>query len=1308
MKIKQFCLAGLAALAVGQMTSAHSADVARFGVAKGQDYFQTNATTVLTLTNNRPFKFTSFLDGAATDSVQSVSLKLPNTQVRALTNNDGNFEFETGFTNKTSLDAAYGPGSYTYTIIGINDGTNKPALALPADNFPPVPKLANWTDLQAVEADQPLHLSWGAYTNGTTNDFIFVSVATPDGDTVVSTPAWFGPNALNGTNLTAQIPADSLDDGTTYLGSLLFVKRTTLSTNYPGAKGAAGYFRQTDFPLVTLPAPPVNGRIQFAASSFSALENSGTASILLTRSGDAGAVSVDLRTQAGTAQDGQDYQGVNQQINFTNGQTSIAHPLTLNDDFLLNGNRTLTLVLNHPQGGAEIGTRSNAVLIIADNESAAAGRLQFAVLSNSVPEGGKFITLTVNRVGGSTGTVTAEYFAYHYSFGDTARPGLNYLSTNGTLTFGPGITSKTITVPIVNNSIYETNPVFHVALTNPTSGAALGTNSIARVTIINDDFGGAFAFKQSTYATNENAGSFLVTVVRTGGAASGVTVDYATADGSALAGVRYFATNGTLSFGSNELSKTFQVGITNDLIPNGDQNFTVSLSHATGGATVSTNPALNTARLSVIDDESSIAFTNAAYVISEAAGTFTVTAVRSGALFTQVGVDFATADNTALAGRDFRATTGTLAFPPNVKSKTISVTISNNTLVEPDKSFFISLSNPTNGVQLGAITNVSVTITNKDLGGVINFARGSYLVSEAVTNAILSLVRSNGLASGVSVDITPVTGTAVAGLDYSNPVTTVTFNAGETSRKVLVPVINNNVVDSSRTVVFALNNPQGGAAIGTNFGNACQLTITNDDVGGIISFTRTNYSVNENATNVYLSISRTGGKATGVGAFYKTRSGTAVDGPDFAGITNKIFFSVADTNKIITIPILNDTLAEGNETFTISLYDVLGGATLGSATNATVSILDDESSISISNAAVSVSEAAGNVIVTLVRSGALTTTVSVNIATANGSAFAGLDYVATNGMVTFPANISTKTITIPIVNDTIVEETEFFTVAISNPQGGVQLGATTSQEITINDNDLAGTIQFGATSFSGTEGGTAVINVTRTGGLASGISANFVMSGGTATSSVDYTNLSATLTFAAGETNKTILVPIIADALTETTETVNLSLSGPHVGAPATAVLSLADKPDPNAVPIAGPVFMKGMFGSTPFNASSVLANTTSGGGINIVGTFFTGGLSQMIILPNPFALGTVQMDNSGNHGLFNYYGFIGGSARAYTVANGPSAAGTYGTVIFDAIDTVSKRVSGRFTFHCRETTDTVQPNGAFVNVTGSFRTTYN
>jgi hypothetical protein len=194
MKMKQLCIALVCAFNV----AAQAADVTRYLVVKGQDYHQTNATTVISLTNSLPFRFITSVDAATATSITNVTVKTPSAQVLQLTNMDGNYDYEAGTSSKTTLDANFKAGSYAFTINTLNDGTNKPSLTLAADNYPSIPLALNFADLQAVEPEQLLNISWGAYTNGTTNDFIVVDISAMDGSVVASTPFVLETNALNG------------------------------------------------------------------------------------------------------------------------------------------------------------------------------------------------------------------------------------------------------------------------------------------------------------------------------------------------------------------------------------------------------------------------------------------------------------------------------------------------------------------------------------------------------------------------------------------------------------------------------------------------------------------------------------------------------------------------------------------------------------------------------------------------------------------------------------------------------------------------------------------------------------------------------------------------------------------------------------------------------------------------------------------------------------------------------------------------------------------------------------------------------
>ena len=163
------------------------------------------------------------------------------------------------------------------------------------------------------------------------------------------------------------------------------------------------------------------------------------------------------------------------------------------------------------------------------------------------------------------------------------------------------------------------------------------------------------------------------------------------------------------------------------------------------------------------------------------------------------------------------------------------------------------------------------------------------------------------------------------------------------------------------------------------------------------------------------------------------------------------------------------------------------------------------------------------------------------------------------------AGVMSKPFTVPIVNDTDPEGSETVTLRLLNPSAGHQLGSPATATLAIADNDLAGALGFAAASYSDLEGvGLATVTVQRTAGSAGRVSVSYETTpGGSATSPDDYTAVSGTLTFEAGETVRSFSVPLADDAAAEPAETIALRLLAPAGGATlgvqSTAVLWVVD-----------------------------------------------------------------------------------------------------------------------------------------------------
>ena len=212
------------------------------------------------------------------------------------------------------------------------------------------------------------------------------------------------------------------------------------------------------------------------------------------------------------------------------------------------------------------------------------------------------------------------------------------------------------------------------------------------------------------------------------------------------------------------------------------------------------------------------------------------------------------------------------------------------------------------------------------------------------------------------------------------------------------------------------------------------------------------FSVDETAGITSIVVNRANGASGRVSVDFAVTGGTATDLLDFTGSAGTLVFQDGQTTQTINIPILDDLVAEGDETVFITLSNP-DDAGLGASSVGTLTILDNEMAITFVPPTVTVDELAGIATLTISRSGSVAAPATVDYATADGTAVAPDDYVATSGTLTFAAGERTATIAIPIAGDFIDEEGgEAFTVTLSNPTGG-GVGTQFVATVTINNVD---------------------------------------------------------------------------------------------------------------------------------------------------------------------------------------------------------------------------------------------------------------
>ncbi|MCB8948413.1 MAG: hypothetical protein H6653_10405 [Ardenticatenaceae bacterium] len=321
-------------------------------------------------------------------------------------------------------------------------------------------------------------------------------------------------------------------------------------------------------------------------------------------------------------------------------------------------------------------------------------RNQLTIADISVNEGDSGTTdavFTVTLAPASSQTVTVDYA----TMAGTAVANNDYTTTNGQLTFNPGETTQTIIVPINGDTNDESDETFTVSLSSASNADII--DGEATGTIVDDD--GLSSLTISDQAVDEGDNGTTIasfTVTLSPAADSTITVDYATANGTASAGSDYIANSGQLTFNPGQTSQTIEITVNGDNTDEGaSENFVVNLSNASGA-----NLADSQATGTITDDETAVISLSYGPEVTEGdSGTktavFTVNLTNPASF--PITVDYATedgfGDTGADAGSDYEATSGTLTFNPGIASLPINVTIFGDGINEPDERFVMRISN---------------------------------------------------------------------------------------------------------------------------------------------------------------------------------------------------------------------------------------------------------------------------------------------------------------------------------------------------------------------------------------------------------------------------------------------------------------------------------------------------------------------------------------------------------------------------------------------------------------------------------------
>lgn len=473
---------------------------------------------------------------------------------------------------------------------------------------------------------------------------------------------------------------------------------------------------------------------------------------------------------------------------------------------------------------------NNVSVLLNDGTWPAADTPSITINDVTVTEGNFGTTAATFTV--SLSTAYGQPVSVHYATADrSAVAGSDYLAASGTLTFAPGVTTRTITVLVNGDHESESSEIFLLRLTSPTN--AFVSDGSGTGTILDDeplvDISGS-----SGVEGNSGTTPFTFTVTLSAAYDVPVTVNYETSDltsdeiyyyslTSATVGVDYTAKSGTVTIAAGQTSTTITVLVNGDRVGETDESFSVYLTGTTVGL-INNSEAYTT----IVNDDSLVSIGGGGTVVEGNTGTKSVsfTVTLSVASDAPVTVTYATANGTAtLTGGDYRAVSGTLTFAPGQTSKIITVLVNGDRLAEADEYFYVNLTGVTNaGIANGAAFATIRDDEPRISIGDVSKAEGQKGQSTLFT---FTVTLSAAYDQAVTMSYRTMNGTATTGdNDYIARTGTLTFNPGETSKTITIEVKGDSKKEADETFYLDLSGNSVNSLLTKKRGVG---TIRNDD-----------------------------------------------------------------------------------------------------------------------------------------------------------------------------------------------------------------------------------------------------------------------------------------------------------------------------------------------------------------------------------------------------------------------------------------------------------------------------------------------
>lgn len=335
----------------------------------------------------------------------------------------------------------------------------------------------------------------------------------------------------------------------------------------------------------------------------------------------------------------------------------------------------------------------------------------------------------------------------------------------------------------------------------------------------------------------------------------------------------------------------------------------------------------------------------------------------------------------------------------------------------------------------------------------IHFGHTEYNIGEGDGEATVTVTLESIWDQVATVNYTTSNGSATTPGDYTMVSGTITIPVGQTEANFTVPIIDDTTDETAETILLALEATSGEILVGRPY--TATLTLEDNDGPAIVLETEETFVLEDSVTLEFTASLETSSVET-ITVGFTTEAGSATPGSDYVAVSGTLTFPPGITQRTFMGPLLEDTLDETDEVFTVRL-EAPEHATLGTPAAIQMTMDDDDGpAIVLVPLEMPVQEGGTEALVQVDLSAPSPQRVTVDYETVAGTATAGGDYLPTSGTLNFEPGQTSQDINIPILDDIVLlEDLETFSVTLSSPTEG-DIGTPASTVVTLQDNDIVG------------------------------------------------------------------------------------------------------------------------------------------------------------------------------------------------------------------------------------------------------------